>query len=110
MSDAGEPRDPREALRRYLEQRRELGEREMVLDGMTVDEAMKLVGLAGGPLKRSERKRGQVYAEELERREAEQARRAMEEAERVKAGEGATPAAPMADASPRESGADFGGD
>jgi DNA polymerase len=116
MSDGDEPRDPREALRRYLEQRREMGEREMVLDGMTVEEAMKLVGLAGGPLKRSERKRGQVYAEELERREAEQARRAIEEAERAKAGEGATPAAPSTpavDAPARTAGAagaDFGGD
>ena len=61
--------DPREALRRYLEQRREMGEKELVLDGMTVEEPMKLVGLAGGgALKRAERKRGDVYAEELERR------------------------------------------
>jgi DNA polymerase len=31
-------------LRRYLEQRRELGETELVLDAMTVDEVMKIVG------------------------------------------------------------------
>jgi uracil-DNA glycosylase family 4 len=36
--------DPREQLRRYLEQRRELGEREFVLDGLSVDEALRIVG------------------------------------------------------------------
>ena len=36
--------DARETLRRYLEQRRELGETELVLDGLTVEEAMKLLG------------------------------------------------------------------
>jgi uracil-DNA glycosylase family 4 len=35
--------DPREQLRRYLEQRRELGEREFVLDGLSVDEALRIV-------------------------------------------------------------------
>jgi len=36
--------DAREALRRYLEQRREQGERELVLDSMTVEEALSLLG------------------------------------------------------------------
>ena len=36
--------DAREKLRRYLEQRREMGESELVLDGMTVDEALRIVG------------------------------------------------------------------
>ena len=36
--------DPRERLRRYLEQRREMGERELLLDDMSVDEVMRLVG------------------------------------------------------------------
>ena len=35
--------DAREQLRRYLEQRREMGERELVLDGLTVDEALRIV-------------------------------------------------------------------
>src|SRR5688500_10076395 len=39
--------DPRERLKRYLEQRKELGERELVLDGMTVEEVMKIVGAKG---------------------------------------------------------------
>jgi DNA polymerase len=39
--------DAREQLRRYLEQRREMGETELVLDRMTVDEAMRLLGGGG---------------------------------------------------------------
>ena len=35
----------RERLRRYLEQRREMGESELVLDGMTVEEVLRLVGM-----------------------------------------------------------------
>lgn len=38
--------DAKEQLRRYLEQRREMGESELVLDRMTVEEAMRL--LSGG--------------------------------------------------------------
>ena len=42
--------DAKERLRLYLEQRREFGETELVLDGMTVDEVMKVLGAleAGG--------------------------------------------------------------
>jgi DNA polymerase len=36
--------DGREQLKRYLEQRREAGERELVLDQLNVDEVLKLVG------------------------------------------------------------------
>ena len=36
--------DAKERLKRYLEQRRELGEREFVLDGMSVEEVMRVVG------------------------------------------------------------------
>jgi uracil-DNA glycosylase family 4 len=36
--------DARERLRRYLEQRREMGESELVLDSLTVEEAMRIVG------------------------------------------------------------------
>ena len=35
-----------ELLRRYLEQRREMGEQELVLDGMSVEHVMKLIGAA----------------------------------------------------------------
>jgi DNA polymerase len=39
--------DAKEQLRLYLEQRREFGETELVLDGMTVEEVMKLLGAQG---------------------------------------------------------------
>ena len=37
--------DARALLRRYLEQRREMGESELVLDGMSVEEVMKILGV-----------------------------------------------------------------
>ncbi|HEU4989601.1 MAG TPA: hypothetical protein VFT41_07465, partial [Gemmatimonadaceae bacterium] len=40
--------DAREQLRRYLEQRRELGESEFVLDGLSVEDAMRVLGAASG--------------------------------------------------------------
>ena len=44
--------DARDALRRYLEQRRDLGESELVLDSLSVEEAMRLLGAAraGSPI------------------------------------------------------------
>ncbi|HEU4747836.1 MAG TPA: uracil-DNA glycosylase [Gemmatimonadaceae bacterium] len=39
--------DARDMLRRYIEQRREVGETELVLDGLHVDEVMRLLGAAG---------------------------------------------------------------
>ena len=36
--------DAREKLRRYLEQRRDMGERELILDGMSVEDVMRIVG------------------------------------------------------------------
>ena len=38
--------DAKDSLRRYLEQRRELGESELVLDSLSVDDALKLLGAA----------------------------------------------------------------
>jgi uracil-DNA glycosylase family 4 len=38
--------DARDLLRRYLEQRRELGESELVLDSLNVDDVMRLLGAA----------------------------------------------------------------
>ncbi|HVE78712.1 MAG TPA: uracil-DNA glycosylase [Gemmatimonadaceae bacterium] len=40
--------DAKERLRLYLLQRREVGESELVLDGMTVDEVMRLIGAVRG--------------------------------------------------------------
>ena len=45
--------DAREQLRRYLEQRREMGERELVLDGLTVEEALRIVTGASATSARS---------------------------------------------------------
>jgi uracil-DNA glycosylase family 4 len=45
--------DARDQLRRYLEQRREMGERELVLDGLTVEEALRIV--TGGSTQPAER-------------------------------------------------------
>ena len=39
--------DAEELLRRYLEQRREMGESELVLDTLTVDEVLRIVGAQG---------------------------------------------------------------
>ena len=39
--------DAKELLRRYLEQRRELGENELVLDTLSVDEALRILGASG---------------------------------------------------------------
>ena len=47
--------DARELLRRYLEQRRELGESEFVLDGMSVEEAMALLGARGATTREAAR-------------------------------------------------------
>ena len=41
--------DAREQLRRYLEQRRDMGESELVLDTLAVDEALKLIAGSGTP-------------------------------------------------------------
>ncbi len=41
--------DARDRLRRYLEQRRDLGETELVLDGLSVDDVLRLVGAAHVP-------------------------------------------------------------
>jgi uracil-DNA glycosylase len=47
--------DARELLRRYLEQRRDLGESELVLDSMSVDDALTLLGAkAGAPAPRAD--------------------------------------------------------
>jgi uracil-DNA glycosylase len=40
--------DPREQLRRYLEHRREMGERELILDGMSVEDVMRILDAGAG--------------------------------------------------------------
>lgn len=41
--------DPKDLLRRYLEQRREMGERELVLDELSVEEVMRILGASRTP-------------------------------------------------------------
>lgn len=48
MSDGS--RDARDLLRRYLEQRRELGESELAMDGLSVEEALRLLGAGAGAM------------------------------------------------------------
>jgi uracil-DNA glycosylase len=43
--------DAREQLRRYLEQRREMGESELVLDSLTVEDALRILGGAAGTVR-----------------------------------------------------------
>jgi uracil-DNA glycosylase len=49
--------DARALLRRYIEQRRELGESELVLDALNVEDVMRLLGATGGPAPSTERGR-----------------------------------------------------
>jgi uracil-DNA glycosylase len=60
--------DAREQLRRYLEQRRETGERELILDGMSVEDVMRLIGAPATPVETPTRS-----AEQGENRHAERA-------------------------------------
>ncbi len=53
--------DARDKLRRYLEQRRDLGESELILDSMTVEEALRTIGAVG----RSDRGRAPASARDL---------------------------------------------
>ena len=57
--------DARSLLRRYLEQRRELGEREFTLDGLSVEEAMRLLG--AGPPAGSPRETGKASGPDASR-------------------------------------------
>jgi uracil-DNA glycosylase len=55
--------DARELLRRYLEQRRDLGESELVLDSLSVDEALALLGAKQDvPRPRTNDARGTAHA------------------------------------------------
>jgi DNA polymerase len=91
--------DPREQLRRYLEQRRELGERELVLDGLSVEQALRIVaGAAPGTTS------GAEAAEQASKR------RDVRQSNRLESAESAAPndwreALRAAGAAPAESGA-----
>ena len=57
--------DAKALLRRYIEQRREMGESELVLDSLSVDEVMNLLGAAGRTTEQSRRPSLREIAEEI---------------------------------------------
>ena len=59
--------DPKERLRRYLEQRREMGERELILDGMSVEDVMRIVGASGTVTREAPEQRPEPSAPEASR-------------------------------------------
>jgi len=69
--------DARVLLRRYLEQRRELGESELVLDALNVEDVMRLLGAAGRSVTRSG---ARVSARELAGEQPDDWRTALQDA------------------------------
>ena len=67
-------------LRRYLEQRRELGESELVLDSLHVDEVMQLLGAAGRSTAQSRRPSLRELAEEIASEEIQDWRTSLRQA------------------------------
>ncbi len=67
-------------LRRYLEQRRELGESELVLDSLHVDEVMQLLGAAGRATTQSRRPSLRELAEEIATEEIQDWRASLRQA------------------------------
>jgi len=67
-------------LRRYLEQRRELGESELVLDTLHVDEVMRLLGAAGRPTMQPRRPSLRELAEEISSEEIQDWRTSLRQA------------------------------
>ena len=67
-------------LRRYLEQRRELGESELVLDSLHVDEVMRLLGAAGRSSTQPRRPSLRELAEEISREEVQDWRTSLRQA------------------------------
>ena len=67
-------------LRRYLEQRRELGESELVLDSLHVDDVMRLLGAAGRPTLPPHRPSLRELAEEISSEEVQDWRTSLRQA------------------------------
>ena len=59
--------DAREQLRRYLEQRRDMGETELVLDRLTVDEALRILGASAGATRSADRRESSSSPAAVER-------------------------------------------
>jgi len=72
--------DARTLLRRYLEQRRELGESELVLDSLQVEEVMRLLGAAARPRAPARRPSLRELAEEISSEEVQDWRTSLRQA------------------------------
>jgi uracil-DNA glycosylase family 4 len=72
--------DAKALLRRYLEQRRELGESELVLDSLHVDDVMRLLGAAGRPVADTRRQSLREIAEEIASEEVQDWRSSLRQA------------------------------
>jgi uracil-DNA glycosylase family 4 len=70
--------DARVLLRRYLEQRRELGESELVLDALNVEDVMRLLGAAGRTVASTEQR---LSVREMAGEQSDNWRTALKEAE-----------------------------
>ncbi|HEX5436899.1 MAG TPA: uracil-DNA glycosylase [Gemmatimonadaceae bacterium] len=90
--------DAESLLRRYLEQRRDVGERDLVLDHMTVEEVMRIIGAtARGASRGPEPLRPRADVERAERADA--APPPQDDAPRERARDGHQPAAASSSAS-----------
>jgi uracil-DNA glycosylase len=72
--------DGKVLLRRYLEQRRELGESELVLDSLQIDEVMRLLGAVGRPGAQPKRPSLRELAEQVASEEVQDWRTSLREA------------------------------
>jgi DNA polymerase len=72
--------DAKVLLRRYLEQRRELGELELVLDSLQIEEVMRLLGAVGRPAMQPKRPSLRELAEEIASEEVQDWRTSLRQA------------------------------
>ena len=72
--------DAKALLRRYLEQRREMGESELVLDSLQVDDVMRLLGAAGRAPAQTKRPSLRELAEEISGEEIQDWRASLRQA------------------------------
>ncbi len=93
--------DAKALLKRYLEQRRELGESELVLDSLRVDEVMQLLGAAGRPTTSAKRPSLRELAEEIASEEVQDWRSSLRQAG-VNVDASASPKKSVAGATPAE--------
>jgi uracil-DNA glycosylase family 4 len=72
--------DAKAMLRRYIEQRRELGETELILDSLNVDDVMRLLGATGKPVTSAKRQSLREIAEGIASEEVQDWRSSLRQA------------------------------